>query len=265
MNKRKYLSKKVRFEVFKRDSFSCQYCGAQSPDSVLHVDHIIPVSKGGDNSITNLVTSCADCNQGKSNRLISDDSAVKRQKKQLDEINKKREQVEMMALWRKELSELDDDMALMVANAINDHFVNRSVSKDGIKTIKKWLKRFDLKLILDSVDAASNQYLHIGSDGSTTIESAEKLFTMVPRIASVKTKYSDDDVRHKIFYMRGILRNRLRYINERKAIELLTKAHELGESIEYLQEACKDAKNWTDFNMEMECLIEDLINSKVTP
>ena len=48
------LSKRTRFEVLKRDSFACQYCGAAAPDAYLHVDHIIPVSKGGTDDPTNL-------------------------------------------------------------------------------------------------------------------------------------------------------------------------------------------------------------------
>lgn len=62
---RKPMSKKLRFEVFKRDGFTCSYCGASSPDAELHVDHIIPVSKGGSNDMENLATACADCNAGK--------------------------------------------------------------------------------------------------------------------------------------------------------------------------------------------------------
>jgi len=64
---RKSLSKKIRFEVFKRDLFKCQYCGIEPPNGLLEVDHIIPVSKGGCNSEDNLITSCFDCNRGKSN------------------------------------------------------------------------------------------------------------------------------------------------------------------------------------------------------
>lgn len=67
MKKRKQLSKKIRFEVFKRDDFTCQYCGNVPPSVVLEVDHIIPVSKGGDNDINNIITSCFDCNRGKTN------------------------------------------------------------------------------------------------------------------------------------------------------------------------------------------------------
>jgi hypothetical protein len=68
--RRKPLTKRVRFEVFKRDHFTCAYCGAHPPAAILHVDHIHPVSKGGTNDLDNLVTSCSDCNLGKSNRLL---------------------------------------------------------------------------------------------------------------------------------------------------------------------------------------------------
>lgn len=64
------LSKRTRFQVFERDGFTCQYCGKQPPDVVLHVDHIHPFSKGGSDDMDNLVTSCSDCNLGKSDRII---------------------------------------------------------------------------------------------------------------------------------------------------------------------------------------------------
>jgi 5-methylcytosine-specific restriction endonuclease McrA len=65
MSIRKPISKKARFEVFKRDGFTCQYCGSHPPDVVLEVDHIEPVSGGGSNDADNLITSCFNCNRGK--------------------------------------------------------------------------------------------------------------------------------------------------------------------------------------------------------
>lgn len=62
---RKAIGKKARFEVFKRDGFICAYCGSSPPSVILQVDHIHPVSKGGTNSIDNLITSCQPCNIGK--------------------------------------------------------------------------------------------------------------------------------------------------------------------------------------------------------
>ena len=78
--KRVPISKALRFEVFKRDSFTCQYCGRSAPEVVLEVDHIVPVSKGGTNDLFNLVTSCKECNRGKSNKELSDDTTIKKTK-----------------------------------------------------------------------------------------------------------------------------------------------------------------------------------------
>lgn len=55
-----------RFSIFKRDNFTCQYCGKTVKDGIkLHVDHMIPLIKGGSNNRTNLITSCQKCNSEK--------------------------------------------------------------------------------------------------------------------------------------------------------------------------------------------------------
>lgn len=59
-----------RFEVLKRDQFTCQYCGKSG--CKLEVDHVVPVSKGGADTIENLRTACFDCNRGKSASSIGD-------------------------------------------------------------------------------------------------------------------------------------------------------------------------------------------------
>jgi hypothetical protein len=68
--KRKSTGKRLRFDVFKRDNFTCQYCGSQPPSVVLVIDHILPVCEGGDNEYTNLVTACETCNQGKAGKKL---------------------------------------------------------------------------------------------------------------------------------------------------------------------------------------------------
>jgi hypothetical protein len=61
------VSKKLRFEVFRRDNFACRYCGKSAQDgAILEPDHVTPVSRGGRDAATNLVTACLECNSGKS-------------------------------------------------------------------------------------------------------------------------------------------------------------------------------------------------------
>ena len=60
----------TRFKVMARDNFQCIYCGHDSDECKLHVDHIIPRSKAGLDDMDNLVTSCEYCNLGKSDILL---------------------------------------------------------------------------------------------------------------------------------------------------------------------------------------------------
>jgi hypothetical protein len=66
------VSKRTRFEVFKRDDFRCRYCGANAMQSLIEVDHVIPASKGGTDDAANLVAACWDCNHGKSDVPLED-------------------------------------------------------------------------------------------------------------------------------------------------------------------------------------------------
>ncbi len=59
------VSKRLRFEIFRRDNHTCRYCGATAPDVPLRVDHVVPQALGGNDEPSNLVTACQDCNSGK--------------------------------------------------------------------------------------------------------------------------------------------------------------------------------------------------------
>jgi 5-methylcytosine-specific restriction endonuclease McrA len=59
----------TRFNVFLRDRFSCQYCGNGFVASELTFDHVIPKSRGGRTSWTNVVAACGPCNLRKANKM----------------------------------------------------------------------------------------------------------------------------------------------------------------------------------------------------
>lgn len=62
-------SLRLRFKVMRRDRFRCSQCGvspARDPGIELHVDHVVPWSRGGVTTLANLVTLCSNCNIGKS-------------------------------------------------------------------------------------------------------------------------------------------------------------------------------------------------------
>lgn len=60
------VSKRLRFEILRRDNFTCRYCGLSAPAVHLRVDHVVPDVLGGKPEPGNLVTACEPCNSGKS-------------------------------------------------------------------------------------------------------------------------------------------------------------------------------------------------------
>ena len=66
---RKLMTDSLRYDVMKRDNFRCVLCGRSAQEGVkLHVDHILPVAKGGKTVPENLRTLCDQCNLGKSDK-----------------------------------------------------------------------------------------------------------------------------------------------------------------------------------------------------
>ena len=68
VRRRREQSGMRRSRIYMRDKFRCQYCGEKKGVAELTLDHILPRSRGGDNSPLNIVTACLKCNNRKSNR-----------------------------------------------------------------------------------------------------------------------------------------------------------------------------------------------------
>ena len=79
ITKLSYTPLKMRFVVFERDNFTCQYCGITRAEGArLMVDHIVPFSKGGKTIIDNLTTACFFCNLGKRDVILENLSKNKK-------------------------------------------------------------------------------------------------------------------------------------------------------------------------------------------
>ena len=60
-----------RWIIFNRDTCRCIYCGVKSCDAELRPDHIMPVIDGGNDTASNLVTACFQCNLGKGSKILT--------------------------------------------------------------------------------------------------------------------------------------------------------------------------------------------------
>ena len=254
---RKAISKKIRFEVFKRDKFTCQYCGRSAPDIILEMDHIQPVSKDGDDDIANLVTSCFDCNRGKRDHELTDDAVIKKRKAQLDELQEKREQLEMMLDWQNSLINIKNDAIKGIENIWTKNIPGYSFTEFGRSGISKLVSKYGLPEILECVNISINQYLQVDANGKPINDSVQKTFEYIEKIARSRKYISQNPHMKDLYYIRGMMRNRYSYINEYKALDLLEEANKLGIDAETLKDIVKDCKNWSTWIETMSLVIRE--------
>lgn len=246
---RKKISNSVRFEVFKRDSFKCQYCGRCAPEVVLELEHIEPHSKGGSDDVLNLLTACRECNNGKSDRLLSDDAAIQKQRAQLEELEERRQQLEMMLQWREANPSIERDAFDAVRAAYNHAFPGWEMNDNGEGEMRKLVKKHGLQRVLEAFDRAAPMVVVRG--GKATRESLDKAWRCIWVFAQ------PDDVQI-LYRARGLARKRCygKYFDDAQALNILRRAKKVGIIDDLLLQIAGECRNWSGWRSEMESAIE---------
>jgi hypothetical protein len=242
---RKPLTKSVRFEVFKRDKFTCQYCGSKAPDVVLHVDHIHPVADGGGNDVLNLVTSCAGCNGGKGAKPLSDDSAVSRQRDQLAMLEERRQQIEMMVQWRQELAAQGDALVEAVAQAWTEAMPGSELNEVGRAKVAGMIKKSGFSVVMDAIESMHHKYCDLAQVSDP--EYRGRAFKFFQSVA----KYGNDPDGRQMAYVIGILKNRCSG-PPRVFHSDLRNWRERGVSVGHMTDVAKVVDSWGEFSDLME-------------
>jgi hypothetical protein len=238
---RSALSKRVRFEVFKRDKFTCQYCGAEAPSVVLHIDHINPVAKGGKNDILNLLTSCAACNGGKGARAISDDSAVSRQRDQLKLLEERRLQIAMMLQWREELASQDDVLVEAASAAWSAALKGWFWNEVGRAKAKAAIKKLGFSAVMNAIEGVRERY-----PAAAVEQPTHEVMSAATAHYKTLLKYGTDTNGQQMAYVIGILRNRCSGTPQVFHADLRG-WHDQGVSIAHMTDVAKTARSWAEF------------------
>lgn len=227
---RKPVSKKMRFDVFKRDKFTCQYCGRRAPDVVLHCDHITPVASGGKTTILNLVTSCFDCNSGKGKREISDNSAVAIQMNQLELIQERRNQLQLIKKWLEESGNIQDEYVDTIDAHVRKEF-GCGLNEHGRKHMSSHIRKFGLMEVVECIGIASEQY-----------EDVEEALGKLSGILNNRKMEREIPGYGKLSWAYGTLKKRFGSVDNRKFWMRVNEARDAGVDPEWilrLSQTCK--------------------------
>lgn len=165
------LSVRTRFEVFKRDRFTCAYCGRTPPDVLLEVDHVLPVAAGGSDAMENLVTACWECNSGKSDRLLDESTAPVIRPETVSEMSERVEQAKAYAVAVQADRELAETFRWMVVEAwARAYDADRVETETGTSyrlgeygrfpsdaSLRRVLRRLPVAQVLEAVDITASK------------------------------------------------------------------------------------------------------------
>lgn len=264
---RKAINKKLRFEVFKRDKFICQYCGKKAPDVILHIDHIVALANGGTDDIFNLITSCNECNLGKSSIPLDKNVVSDQKAKQLEELQERREQIEMMFNWKKSL----DDLRTYASNLLTEYIENiispYKLNEKGKSDINRLSKKYQIDEIFLAVDKGKTIYLKYSPEGELIQESVNNFLLKIGGIIFMNRK---TPVEAKLYYIKGICKNRLVYYDEAKCLNMLkdyvnalkekgwNDTQILNDLDTEIVDLAKSAENWSEWSMTLNKWINDI-------
>jgi hypothetical protein len=249
------LPKRLRFDVFKRDKFTCQYCGMKAPDVVLEIDHIVAVAAGGGNDILNLRTACKACNAGKSDKPLSTNATIEARRKTLEDFEERRQQLEMMHEWHLSLIDIDHQEVSMAGE-----LWFRCVGKPGSQLNEEasaYLRKVIKKYGFDETCNA----LRIAADpGETGNKAPTEMFWKVDRIIVTRQRCKEDPDLKRLYYIRGIVRKRCDDMNERHCMAVMGEARKAGVPVCWLETSAKQATTWDEF----EDLVQEGIDAAQT-
>lgn len=157
--KRKTLPKRLRFEILKRDGFTCAYCGARPPNIVLHVDHIEPVAEGGSDDPDNLVTSCEHCNRGKGAIPLQATADAHLRVRRMERERAMAEVADAYNAWLEEKRKRLDAAAELMADEWAMMSGRHSfLTEHGMHTVRYLLRNLVREEILDAMRIAARKF-----------------------------------------------------------------------------------------------------------
>lgn len=163
----------------------------------------------------NLVTSCIDCNLGKSDKVLSDHSALEKQRAQLDQLSERREQLSMMMQWRDGLEDIQKMQLSIAIERFNKMLPDSVLSKTGETNLGKVVKAHGLENVLNHMQTAYDK----AAKNNSGIPDVTATFKNIGKLISVQGM---DHVERNARYICGILRNKFGYIDTPYYLKVLT-------------------------------------------
>lgn len=248
--------KRIKFEVFEKDSFRCQYCNAVAPNVTLHLHRLQEVQKN-ENWLDPafLTTSCEDCkdkiNTKDSSKGNSNDYLP------LNELEERLEQLKMLIHWRKGMLKIKKRQLASLVDFWQELVPGIYLNDEHKRTLLLCMNKYSRDEIKETMQIAVQEVIVFHRDGSIDQNTLKIAFEKIPEICLRKTKIRKNREMEDLYHIHDILKQRLQgFFDSDRVIQWLHYARSWEVKLDELTNLAFKVTNWTQFS----CNIDEMVH-----
>lgn len=248
--------KRIKFEVFEKDSFKCQVCGAVAPNVNLTL-HRLQNNQQAENWLDPafLTTFCESCQRKNSSQESA--NTVNNGHLSLNALEERLEQLKMLINWRKGMIKIRKRQLASLVEFWQELVPSIFLSEVHKKTLLSCISKYSSEDIKEAMRLAVQEFIVVHQDGSIARDSFQMAFANIPEICYRKTKVRKTREAEELYHIHDILEERIDgFFDSARVIQWLHYARSWDVHLEELIQMAARVTNWTQFS----CSIDELVH-----
>ena len=247
--------KRIKFEVFEKDSFKCQYCGSVAPIVTLQLRRIQEIQQSEkwlDTAF--LSTSCAACEKKQAGEA---ENAKRSEFISIDELEERLQQLKMLINWRKGMLKIRKQQLANLVQYWENKVPKSPVDNIQRREILRYINKFSGDEIRAAMDMAADKFLKTEADGSLNQESISNALHKIPEICAQKTQIANNHETDGLFQINELLKTNITgFFDSRRAFQWLNYARSWEISLDDLTTMASAVTSWTQFSLNIDKMVE---------
>lgn len=247
--------KRIKYEVFEKDSFKCQFCGTGAPVVTLQLIRIQDTQQNDEWLDTAfLSTSCKICEKKKSG---VDEKSLQNGYISIDELEERLQQLKMLINWRKGMLNIRKQQLTNLVSYWENKVPGFVTNNDQKKFAATYISKFSSDEIRSAMDMAVDKFIKYSDDGTLDKHSMLIAFAKIPEICLTKTELVNAHESDGLQQIHDQLKqNIIGFFDSHRANQWLNYARSWEIQIEDLFKMAASVKSWTQFSVNIDKMVE---------
>ncbi|MBN1406916.1 MAG: hypothetical protein JW956_03965 [Calditrichaceae bacterium] len=247
--------KRIKYEIFEKDSFKCQSCGMGAPVVTLQLIRIqdtLQNDKWLDTAF--LSTSCKICEKKKSG---ADEKNMQNVFMSIDELEERLQQLKMLINWRKGMLNIRKQQLNKIIIYWEHKIAGFETSNAQKKYLAAYISKYSCDEIQSAMDMAIDKFIKYDDDGNLDQSSILTAFSKIPEICQTKTEIINAHESDGLQRIHNQLKQTINgFFDPNRASQWLNYARSWEVPIDDLFKMASSVKSWTEFSIQVDKMVE---------